>query len=82
MKDRTLRYDGVLIAFLLHAKREGPCNLFYLLASTYIRHLFFGRFYRRLPEVKRKTEEETRVKEYAENRKKAKLYQQVTYVES
>ena len=38
------------------------------------------RFYRKLPEVKRKTAEETRAKEYAENRMKAKLYQQVSYV--
>jgi len=37
-----------------------------------------ARLYNRLDEVKQKKEEEERVKRYAENRKKAKDYHQVT----
>jgi len=35
------------------------------------------RFYNRLPEVRKKREEDARTKEYATNRERAKQYQQV-----
>ena len=37
----------------------------------------YFRFYNRLPEVRRKHEEETRAKVYATNRERAKQYQEV-----